>query len=146
MARHRTHPIAFKRQIVQEFLAGEVSLQGLAKRNDICRNLIRVWVEKYERGEFDDEVEAANLLTQYEARIAALERMVGRLVLENELLAVCGKRLARLDIDLILCCGHEESGGRRCAERTVRVASYSAISARRAWCRRSTLYERSDCW
>lgn len=86
MARHRTHPIAFKRQLAQEFLSGEVSLHGLAKRNDICRNLIRVWVEKYERGEFDDEVEAANLLEQYEARIAALERMVGRLALENEFL------------------------------------------------------------
>ncbi len=86
MARHRTYPIAFKRQIAQEFLSGEVSLHGLAKRNDICRNLIRVWVEKYERGEFDDEVEAANLLEQYETRIAALERMVGRLALENELL------------------------------------------------------------
>jgi transposase len=86
MARHRTYPIAFRRQIAQEFLSGEVSLHGLAKRNDICRNLIRVWVEKYERGEFDDEAEAANLLEQYEARIAALERMVGRLALENELL------------------------------------------------------------
>ncbi len=86
MARHRTHPIAFKRQIAQEFLSGEMSLHALAKRNDICRNLIRVWVEKYERGEFDDEVEAANLLEHYEARIAALERMVGRLTLENDLL------------------------------------------------------------
>ena len=86
MARHRTYPIAFKRQIAQEYLSGEVSLHGLAKRNDICRNLIRVWVEKYERGEFDREVEAADLLEQYEARIAALERMVGRLALENELL------------------------------------------------------------
>ncbi len=32
MARHRTHPIAFKRQIAQEFLSGEVSLHALAKR------------------------------------------------------------------------------------------------------------------
>jgi hypothetical protein len=48
--------------------------------------LIRVWVEKYERGEFDEEVEAAGLMQHYEARIAALERMVGRLALENELL------------------------------------------------------------
>ena len=86
MARQRTYPIAFKRQIAQEYLSGEVSLHGLAKRNNICRNLIRVWVEKYERGEFDDEAEAANFLEQYEARIAALERMVGRLALENELL------------------------------------------------------------
>jgi hypothetical protein len=42
-------------------------------------------------------------------------------------LAVCGKTLARLEIDLIFCCGHEDSGGRRCAERTVRVDSSSVI-------------------
>jgi transposase-like protein len=86
MARHRTHPIAFKRQLAQEFLAGGMSLHGLARRHDVCRNLIRIWVEKYENGEFDDEAEAANLVELYEARIAALERMVGRLALENELL------------------------------------------------------------
>jgi hypothetical protein len=57
--RPRAVSIAFKRQIAQEFLSGEVSLHGLAKRTDICRNLIRVWVEKYERGELDDEVELA---------------------------------------------------------------------------------------
>lgn len=86
MARHRTYPIAFKRQIARQFLSGEVSLHGLAERNDICRNLIRVWVEMYERGEFAGEAEAANLLEPYEDRIAALERMVGRLALENDLL------------------------------------------------------------
>ena len=47
MAKHRTHSIEFKRQIAQEFLAGE-TLHGLAKRHDIWRNLIRVWVQKYE--------------------------------------------------------------------------------------------------
>ena len=41
---------------------------------------------KYERGERDDEMEASALIPSYEARIAALERMVGRLALENELL------------------------------------------------------------
>ena len=86
MARHRTHPIAFKRQIVQEYLSGEVGLSTLAKRHELCRHLIRIWIAKYERGEFDEEVEAAGLLQHYEARIAALERMVGRLALENELL------------------------------------------------------------
>ena len=86
MARHRSYSIAFKRQVAQEFLGGGESLHGLAKRHGICRNLIRVWVEKYERGAFDEEQEAADLLQEYEARIAALERMVGRLALENELL------------------------------------------------------------
>ena len=86
MARHRNHPIAFKRQIVQEYLAGDISLNGIAKQHEICRHLLRVWVEKYERGEYDDEMEASALIPSYEARIAALERMVGRLALENELL------------------------------------------------------------
>ena len=45
MARHRSHGIEFKRQIAQELLAGE-TLYRLAKRHDILRNLIRVWVKK----------------------------------------------------------------------------------------------------
>ena len=46
MARqHRSHSVAFKRQVCEEFLAGE-TLHGLAKRHDLCRNLIRVWVAR----------------------------------------------------------------------------------------------------
>ena len=41
MVKHRSHSIEFKRQVAQEFLAGE-TLHGLAKRHDISRNLIRV--------------------------------------------------------------------------------------------------------
>ena len=54
MARHRSHSVEFKRQVAQAFLAGE-TLHGLAKRHDISRNLVRVWVEKYEAGAFDDD-------------------------------------------------------------------------------------------
>jgi transposase-like protein len=43
MAKHRSHSIEFKRQLAQEFLAGE-TLHGLAKRHDVSRNLIRIWV------------------------------------------------------------------------------------------------------
>ena len=83
MARHRSHSVEFKRQVAQEFLAGD-TLHGLAKRHDISRNLIRVWVEKYEAGAFDDDVQAADLIQGYEARIAALERLVGKQALELE--------------------------------------------------------------
>ncbi len=55
---HRSHSVAFKRQVAEEFLAGE-TLHGLAKRHDLCRNLIRVWVAKYEAGVFDDDAGAA---------------------------------------------------------------------------------------
>jgi transposase len=85
MAKHRTHSAEFKRQIAQEFLAGD-TLHGLAKRHDLSRNLIRIWVAKYEAGAFDDEARAADLLQEYEAKIAALERMVGRQALELEFL------------------------------------------------------------
>ena len=62
MARqHRSHSVAFKRQVSEEFLAGE-TLHGLAKRHDLCRNLIRVWVAKYEAGGFDEDAGAADLI------------------------------------------------------------------------------------
>jgi transposase-like protein len=84
VAKHRTHSIDFKRQVAQEFLAGQ-TLHGLAKRHDICRNLIRVWVQRHEAGDLD-KVAQADLLQRYEARIAALERLVGRQTLELEFL------------------------------------------------------------
>ena len=85
MAKHRSYSTEFKRQVAQEFLAGE-TLHGLAKRHFISRNLIRIWVAKYEVGGFDDDAVAADIVQAQEARIAALERLVGKLALENEFL------------------------------------------------------------
>ena len=86
MARYRSYSIEFKRQIAREYLTGEVSLHGLARRHRICRNLIRLWLAKYEAGEFTEEAAVAASLEEYEARIAALERKVGQLTMENDLL------------------------------------------------------------
>ena len=86
MARYRTHSIEFKRQVAQEYLSGE-TLHGLAKRHDIQRQLIHVWVRKYEEGAFDEDAQAAEHYPEgYEARIAALERLVGKQALELEFL------------------------------------------------------------
>ena len=85
MAKHRSHSVEFKRQVAQEFVSGE-TLHGLAKRHDVSRNLIRIWVQKYEQGAFDDDAQAADLIQEYEARIAALERLVGKQALELEFL------------------------------------------------------------
>lgn len=70
MARHRSRSVEFKRPVAQEYLVGE-TLHGLARRHDISRNLVRVWVEKYEAGTFDEYANAAELPQAYEARIAA---------------------------------------------------------------------------
>ena len=48
MRTHRSHSVV-RRQVAQEFL-GDETLHGLAKGYDISRNLIPVWVEKYEAG------------------------------------------------------------------------------------------------
>jgi transposase-like protein len=65
MARQRSHSIEFKRQVAQEFIAGE-TLYGLSKRHDISRQLIRVWVQRYEAGALDEDAQAADLLQAYE--------------------------------------------------------------------------------
>ena len=54
MARQRSHSIEFKRQVAQEFIAGE-TLYVLSKRHDISRQLIRVWVQRYEAGALDED-------------------------------------------------------------------------------------------
>ena len=81
---HRRHSTAFKRQVVEEYHSGE-TLHALSKRHDICRQLIRVWIEKHEAGAYDDDAEAVDLIQDRDARIAALERLVGCQALEIEL-------------------------------------------------------------
>jgi transposase len=71
MARHRSYDIEFERQVAQGFIASE-TLHGLAVRLGVARNLIRVWVTKFEAGAFDEDAEAAGLLQEYEAKNAAL--------------------------------------------------------------------------
>ncbi len=86
MAKQRNYSTEFKRQVVLEYLAGE-TLYGLSKRHDVSRNVIRLWVARYEAdGELNDDTTAADLLQDYKARIAALERLAGKLALEVELL------------------------------------------------------------
>lgn len=94
MRKHRTHSVAFKRQVAEEYLAGE-TLHALASRHDVSRNLIRIWVARYDADGLDEDAQAADLLQEYEARIAALERLVGKQALEIELLKGARKHAPR---------------------------------------------------
>ncbi|MXW87670.1 MAG: transposase [Boseongicola sp. SB0667_bin_21] len=60
--RHRRHSTAKKREVVEAYLNGE-ALQALSRRHDVCRSLIRIWIEKYERGSYDDDAVEADLLS-----------------------------------------------------------------------------------
>ncbi len=55
MAKQRNYSTEFKRQVVLEHLAGE-TLHGLPKRHDVSRNVIRLWIARYEAdGDLDDD-------------------------------------------------------------------------------------------
>jgi transposase len=78
---------AFKIKVVHAYLAGR-SVAELTREFDIHQNLVYKWTQEYQahpttafRGSTDDD--AAQTAEQ---RIAELERMLGRLTLENEFL------------------------------------------------------------
>jgi hypothetical protein len=49
MTKLRSHSSALKRQVAEEFIAGETP-HALSKRHDISRQQIRIWVGKLEAG------------------------------------------------------------------------------------------------
>ena len=65
---------------------GGVSLNELARRHDISRELLRTWVKKYEAGAFAGDGPVRPDRRAYEAKVAGLERKVGQLTMELDLL------------------------------------------------------------
>ena len=94
MARYRTYTIEFERRVVEERLGGGTSLNQLARRHDISRELLRTWVRKHEAGELTGGRPTTPDRRAYEAKIAGLERKVGQLTMELDLLKK-GLRSAR---------------------------------------------------
>ena len=94
MAGRRKFSKAFKSQVVEEFLAGEVTQAQLARRYDISAHLIVEWRKRYAEGKLEEFVSPCDsggvvrregLTTPpRDERIKELKRMVGRLTMENE--------------------------------------------------------------
>jgi hypothetical protein len=55
------------------------------RSHHISANLIQLWLIQFDRGELADEAAGASVITEYEARIAALERKAGQLAMEPDL-------------------------------------------------------------
>ncbi len=56
------------------------------RASNLSRHLIRLWIQKYEAGQLNDEVADATRIAEYETKIAELERKVGQLTMEVDLL------------------------------------------------------------
>jgi transposase-like protein len=86
MTRNRPYTVEFKRRVVEKHLSGGVGLSELARRHGISRELLRIWVKKYEAGELASGGPTKSDRRAYEARIAGPERKVGQLAMELDLL------------------------------------------------------------
>jgi transposase len=83
MRQQRNFSIEFKRQIAEELISGVSRPAQICRRYDIVPSLLNHWKKQYELGRFDNEpVKEAAL----QDRVEKLERLVGKLTLENEFL------------------------------------------------------------
>ena len=92
MAERRRFDNEFKVQVVREYLGGHVSRAVIARRYDIAADQVRAWQKQYEQGKLSEAPPDNGALHR---RIAELERMVGRLALENDLLKKAAAWAAR---------------------------------------------------
>lgn len=83
MRNQRSFSLEFKRQVVEELMSGESSPAQLCRRHDIAPSLLYHWKRQYSRGKFNNEPSEEGALRD---RVEKLERLVGKLALENELL------------------------------------------------------------
>ena len=83
MRNQRTFSLEFKRQVVEELLSGESRSVQLCRRHNISSSVLYHWKKQYSRGKFNNEPTEEAALKD---RIEKLERLVGKLTLENEFL------------------------------------------------------------
>ena len=84
MAARRRFNNAFKRMVVEEYLSGAATQAQLAHRYNLSPNLIPRWRKGYSAGKLTQD--NSEDIPAMDARIRELERMVGKLTMENEFL------------------------------------------------------------
>jgi transposase len=82
--RHKKYDEVFRRRVLQELAHGSMSYMELTRHYGLSKSLLSQWVKRYGL-EATDECEEADTRT-LKARVAELERMVGRLTMENDFL------------------------------------------------------------
>ena len=83
MRNQRSFSVEFKRQVIQELLSEESPPAQLCRRYNISSSLLYYWKKQYSRGKFNNEPTEEAALKD---RVEKLERLVGKLTLENEFL------------------------------------------------------------
>ncbi len=82
--RRMKYPTALKRQVVEELLSENSSMGELSKRYEVSKSIIFYWREQYIEGKLEENI--SSNVTVLKDRVKNLERMVGRLSMDKELL------------------------------------------------------------
>src|SRR5260364_310182 len=83
---YRRHSPQFKLPLCADIRHGKIGRREAMRTYPISANRIQLWLSQYDRGELNAEEAAAITISEYEAKIAALERTVGQLMMEVGLL------------------------------------------------------------
>ena len=83
MRNQRSFSLEFKRRVVEELMSGESRPAQLCRRYNITSSVLYHWKKQYSRGKFNNEPTEEVALKD---RVEKLERLVGKLTLENEFL------------------------------------------------------------
>jgi transposase len=83
MRNQRNFSLEFKRRVVEELMSGESRPAQLCRRYNVTASLLYHWKRQYSRGKFNNEPTEEGALRD---RVEKLERLVGKLTLENEFL------------------------------------------------------------
>lgn len=75
----------FKKQIVESIVSGSATQAEIAREYKISPVLITKWKKDYKAGKFFKNVSSHDM-AKLELRIRELERLLGKLTLENEML------------------------------------------------------------
>ncbi len=85
MRARRSFSDDFKKQVVESIVSGSATQAELSREYKISPVIITRWKKEYREGKFFENVDSHDI-AKLELRIRELERLLGKLTLENEML------------------------------------------------------------
>ena len=82
---YRRHAPEFKIHLCQDIRTGAIGRRDAASKYTLSTHLMQLWRTQYNRTERSTEASEAPVISEYEAKIAALERKVGQRTMELNL-------------------------------------------------------------
>lgn len=85
---YRRHSPEFKLQLCREIRAGELRRQEAQQKYKLSAALVHTWLTQFDRGDMEPGAlhrSDSVVVAEYEAKIADLERKVGQLTMELDL-------------------------------------------------------------